>query len=140
MYENYTRQSLPSKEYRELLGTALCVFNSNNEFIIENIIRTDISFDWYELNNKTSGRLDDDISNTITLQCGDDTIAKLFSEIVEMRNRIVHSFQITATNEEQILATKRPDNIQFNISEEYLMNFIKKNEELSVLLHQYRGY
>ena len=35
MYENYTRQSLPSKEYRELLGSAICVFNSNNSFIIE---------------------------------------------------------------------------------------------------------
>ena len=140
MYENYTRQSLPSKEYRELLGTALCVFNSNNEFIIENIIRTDTSFDWYKLNNKISGRLDSDISNTITKQCGDDTIGKLFSEIVEIRNRIVHCFQITSTNEEQILATKTPENNQFIISKEYLVNFIKKNEELSVLLHQYRGH
>ena len=33
MYENYTRQSLPTKEYRELLGSAICVFNSNNSFI-----------------------------------------------------------------------------------------------------------
>lgn len=33
MYEPYTRQSLPSKEYRELLGSALCVFSSNNGFI-----------------------------------------------------------------------------------------------------------
>lgn len=41
MYEDYTRQSLPSKEYRELLGSALCVFNSNNAFIIENILRED---------------------------------------------------------------------------------------------------
>lgn len=38
MYEAYTRQSLPSKKYRELLGSALCVFNSNNSFMIENII------------------------------------------------------------------------------------------------------
>ena len=41
MYERYTRQSLPSKNYRELIGTALCVFNSNNGFIIENILRVD---------------------------------------------------------------------------------------------------
>ena len=27
MYEPYTRQSLPDKEYRELLGSAICVFN-----------------------------------------------------------------------------------------------------------------
>ncbi len=35
MYESYSKQALPSKEYRELLGTALCVFNSNNNFVIE---------------------------------------------------------------------------------------------------------
>ena len=49
MYENYSRQSLPTKEYRELLGSALCVFSSNNGFIIENIINTDDSFNWYDL-------------------------------------------------------------------------------------------
>ena len=48
MYENYSRQSLPTKEYRELLGSALCVFSSNNGFIIENIINTDDSFNWYD--------------------------------------------------------------------------------------------
>ena len=37
MYENYTRQALPPKEYRELLGSAIFVFNSNNAFILENI-------------------------------------------------------------------------------------------------------
>ena len=41
MYENYTRQALPSKKYRELLGSALCVFNANNAFVIENILRSD---------------------------------------------------------------------------------------------------
>lgn len=41
MYENYTRQSLPAKEYLELLGSAICVFNSNNSFIIENVLRED---------------------------------------------------------------------------------------------------
>lgn len=41
MHELYTKQSLPDKEYRALLGSALCVFNSNNAFIIENILRID---------------------------------------------------------------------------------------------------
>ena len=41
MYENYTRQALPSKKYRELLGSALCVFNANNAFVIENIFVSD---------------------------------------------------------------------------------------------------
>lgn len=143
MYENYTRQSLPSKEYRELLGTALCVFNSNNEFIIENIISTDTSRNWHDLIDKESGRLKQDILDTITQSSGNSDIENLFSDIVEDRNRIVHSFQITSDKGEQILATKtraKDGNIQFKISKEYLMNFIKKNEELSDLLHQYRGH
>ena len=41
MYESYSQQALPSKEYRELLGSSLCVFNSNNSFLIENILKYD---------------------------------------------------------------------------------------------------
>lgn len=85
MYENYTKQSLPTKEYRELLGTALCVFSSNNSFIIENIIRTSDTFDWYELIDKESGKLNPDISKTISEKCGNREIENLFSEIVNMR-------------------------------------------------------
>lgn len=48
----YSRQSLPSKQYRLLLGTALSVFSSNNGFIIENILNTDSSYSWYELIDK----------------------------------------------------------------------------------------
>lgn len=143
MYENYTKQSLPTKEYRELLGTALCVFSSNNSFIIENIIRTSDTFDWYELIDKESGKLNPDISKTISEKCGNREIENLFSEIVNMRNRIIHGFRITSEDGEQILATKtrRADgNIQFEITQEYLMDFIKKNDKLSDLLHCYRGY
>lgn len=43
MYESYTKQSLPTKQYRELLGSAVFVFNSNNAFIIENILNYDNS-------------------------------------------------------------------------------------------------
>lgn len=88
MCENYTRQSLPTKEYRELLGSALCVFSLNNGFIIENIIKTDDSFNWYELIDKESGKLEKTISETISNKCGDTEIKDLFLEIVNMRNRI----------------------------------------------------
>ena len=141
MYENYTRQSLPSKEYRELLGTALCVFNSNNAFIIGNIIRTDASFDWYDLIDKESGFLIGDARNTITHNSRNSDIANLFSDLIKMRNRIIHSFQITSNDGEQILATKtrkNDGNVQFYISKDYLMRFINKNEEFSDLLNQYR--
>ena len=131
VYESYTRQSLPAKEYRELLGTALCVFNSNNGFIIENIIRTNTSFDWYELIDKESGLLRTIISETISKECDTTEIEDLFLKIVSMRNRIIHSFRITSNSGEQVLATKsrkKEGNIQFEITEEYLMDFIKKND------------
>jgi len=83
------------------------------------------------------------ISETISKECDTTEIEELFLKIVSMRNRIIHSFRITSNNGEQVLATKsrkKEGNIQFEITEEYLMDFIKKNEMLSDLLHQYRGY
>jgi hypothetical protein len=140
MYEQYTRQSLPSRKYRELLGSAICVFNSNHSFIIENILRhdKDHEYSWHELIDGTSGELSKPIKETIT-KYSDTKISNHFSEIVQKRNRIIHSFQITH-NGEQILATKQKDNTQFIITEEYLYEFIKENEKLSCSLHKLRGY
>ena len=141
MYESYTRQSLPSKQYRELLGSALCVFNSNNSFIIENILREDGDnvYSWYKLIDMTSGKLKEPISKTITVKAGAE-IANLFFKLTEQRNRIIHSFQITDSDNEQRLATKDKQHIQYVITEDYLINFIKLNEELCSKLHQFRGY
>lgn len=143
MYETYSRQALPSKEYRELLGSAICVFNSNNAFVIENILRSDDEhvYDWYTLMDKESGKLKAVIRQTISQKSNND-IAELFDELIGMRNRIIHSFQIT-NNGEQILATKskvKDGNKQFIITKEYLIEFIKKNEKLSSELHNFRGY
>ncbi|MDJ1631111.1 hypothetical protein QNN00_15185 [Bacillus velezensis] len=68
MYEEYSKQSLPSRKYRELLGSAICVFNSNNAFIIENILKNDEEnrFNWQELIDYTSGQLSQPIKETIT--------------------------------------------------------------------------
>ena len=60
-----------------------------------------------------------------------------------MRNRIIHSYRVTNASGEQILATKervKDGNRQFEITEEYLLNFIAFNQELSDLLHNLRGY
>ena len=143
MYESYSRQALPERGYRELLGSALCVFNSNNAFIIENILRNDDNgeYNWYSLIDLESGKLKPSIKKTITSKCGDG-IEILFSQLVEMRNRIVHSFQITY-GEKQILATKersKDGGRQFVITEEMLYDFIKKNEKLSLMLHNFRGF
>lgn len=63
-----------------------------------------------------------------------------FEELVEKRNRIVHSFQITDIDGEQRLASKDRNHVQFVITEDYLYQFIKENEELSEMLHKLRGY
>jgi hypothetical protein len=139
MYEEYSRQALPSKQYRELLGSAICVFNSDNQFIIENILRIDNSnYNWYDLIDKTSGKLPNPIKETITKK-SDAKIADLFFLITEKRNRIIHSFQITENNK-QVLRTKAKKNEQFTITESYLLEFIKDNENLSLMLQTFRGH
>ncbi|WP_322395162.1 selenium binding protein, partial [Clostridium perfringens] len=131
-YESYTSQSLPSKYYRELLGSAICVFNSNNAFIIENILRNDkgSSYNWSDLIDKTSGELLSPIKETITKN-SNTKISRKFEELICKRNRIIHSFQITDKDGEQKLATKDKHNKQYVITEKDLEEFIKLSEELS---------
>lgn len=141
---NLTRQALPEDDYLMLLGISICVFNSNNSFVIENILRNDNSneYDWYKLLDLTSGNLNIAIENTITKNSNKE-IAKLFSEIVEKRNRIIHSFQYTDTqsNNEQKLATKhKKTHDQEKIERDYLINFISLNEDLSSKLHNFRSF
>lgn len=141
MYEEYSRKALPSKKYRELLGAALCVFNSNNSFIIENILRVDSkNYNWFELIDKTSGNLYPAINETITKVTQNDKIYIIFNELVTFRNRIIHSFQITDKDGNQFLATKEKNGNQYLITENLLLEFIKKNELLSSELHNFRGY
>lgn len=141
---NITRQALPGNDYLILLGISLCVFNSNNSFIIENILIKDEQkdYNWHDLFDLTSGQLSKAIERTITKN-SNENIAILFSEIVEKRNRIIHSFQYTdpEQNNEQKLATKhRRTHVQEKIERDYLNEFIIMNENLSSLLHEFRGY
>ena len=136
MYDTtLTRQSLPSERYRVLLGTAISVFSSNNGFIIENVLRIDDSTSWYALIDKTSGAVKNYVEGKLP-----DPIVQLFGDLVDMRNRIIHGFRITNTNGEQTIATKEKSGRQFEITEDYLLDFIRKNEELSSMLHESRGY
>lgn len=139
MYEDYTKQALPSKNYRELLGSAICTFNSNNAFIIENILKADHNskYNWHELIDKTSGNLNPAIEETIT-KTSDSKIADLFKIICDKRNRIMHSFQITDTDGNQILATKEKNNKQYVITETFLKKFIRENDKLSSMLDNFR--
>lgn len=105
MYEKYTRQALPPREYREKLGTALCVFNSNFTFVVGNILNSSLndSTNWYDLINFTVGRLQKRMRSSALSERND--IIELFDSIARKRNRIVHSFQNTNEKGEQFLAT-----------------------------------
>lgn len=129
MYESYTRQALPNKNYRELLGSAICVFNANNAFIVENILRNDCEqcYTWHNLIDLTSGQLKKSIQATITENAGLE-IPTLFEDLVNRRNRIIHNFQFTDLDGEQRLATKEKSGNQFTITEEYLLDFINDNQ------------
>lgn len=62
-------------------------------------------------------------------------------KIINKRNRIILRFRINSKNGEQILETKtreKDGSIQFEITKEYLLEFISKNEKLSDLLYDYR--
>ena len=72
-----------------------------------------------------------------------DEILDVFCDLVDKRNRIIHSFQITNYMDEQVLATKtkiNEGNKQFEITEEYMLDFIRLNNRLSDLLHHLRGF
>lgn len=141
MHDDCTRQALPTEEYRELLGIALYVFNSNNAFIVENVLSSPggEAYSWCDLIDKNSGKLKEPVETTIAKSSG-DRIAALFSGVIAKRNRIVHSFPITDDDGEQRLATKDKDHNQFVITEGYLLDFIRDNQLLSDALHECRGY
>ncbi|MEY8469463.1 selenium binding protein [Faecalibaculum rodentium] len=146
MYENYTKQSLPTEEYRLLAGTCLCVFALNSGFIIENILESpEVEKDWYELTDMTSGSLIPELKKRLKAENKElsDEILDVLSDLVERRNRIIHSFRITNCMDEQVLATKTKiskGNKQFEITEEYMFEFIHLNDHLSDLLHRLRGF
>ncbi|UNT96055.1 MULTISPECIES: selenium binding protein [Allobaculum] len=138
----YTHQSLPDEEYCLLLGISISVFNSNNGFMIENILRLDPTKDWHSLIDKESGKIKQEMSCFLNSEV-EEEITNLFSDIVEKRNRIIHSFRITNQYGEQSLATKsknRDGGVQFEITKKYLQDFIKENDVLSSKLHELRGF
>ncbi|KGB51138.1 hypothetical protein LH61_06595 [Leuconostoc mesenteroides P45] len=148
MYENYTRQSLPSKEYRELPGSAISVFNSNNALLIEVFLNkktTDANFSWHELMDLTSGGLNKKVKANVRNDSKLSEIADDFEKLIEKRNRIIHSFQITDGtqtngNENQILATKDKQNNQYHITKKYLQQFITENEAIAIKLDELRKH
>jgi len=139
MYEAYTRQALPSKQYRELLGSAICVFNANNAFVIENIlcIDTESRYNWYDLIDMTSGKLKGPMAKTITKKAGSD-IAELFTNLVKKGIGLFTAFKLRIRMGINDLLQKN-NNIQYVTAEEYLLGFIRDNQVLCSALHKLSG-
>lgn len=91
--ETLTRQSLTNFDYLALIGIANWVFNSNVEFLIENIDkehhgRSNIS--WFVLIEETADQLVQKHEKLIRLIIG-DTGFELFRTLIAKRNAIVHA-------------------------------------------------
>lgn len=148
MRSQYTSQPVSDPEYMTLLGTALYVFNSNNAFIIENMLNVSNYRDWWHLIDQESGIIDAMLRGKHYSTFKEhEEILRLFHDLVLRRNRIIHSFPITSYKESddpdgQILYTKEKieaGNNQFTITKNFLLNFIKDNNRLSQLLNDLRN-
>lgn len=139
MNESYCRQSLPKRKSRELVGTAICVINQNNSLIIEIYMKANNikQNEWYHFMKCTSGELKKEVKWFFEKDEEGKEIIQEFEKLVDMRNRIVHCFQYTG-NEEQKLRTVTRDKKQYDIDDDYLLNFIKLNNELNEKLSNYR--
>mgnify|MGYP000053593778 FL=1 len=143
MYEKYTRMSLPDREYRLLLASAIYTFNTNNAQMVKFLIKYGNldEKEWYRLMDCESGKLKREICKLISPErCKNiNEISDFFGILVEKRNRIIHSFPTTNNYGEQMLRTKEKSNSgdnQYDITKEELMDFIKQNEKMSDIFQE----
>lgn len=143
MYEKYTRMSLPDREYRLLLASAIYTFNTNNAQMVKFLTKYGNldEKEWYRLMDCESGKLKREICKLISSErCKNiNEISDFFGILVEKRNRIIHSFSTTNNYGEQMLRTKEKSNSgdnQYDITKEELMDFIKQNEKMSDIFQE----
>lgn len=137
-----TRQSLTDDEYLSLLGICQWVFNSNIHFLIEMIDEEhhgNSTESWYELADLMAGQLKDHKNLVVGILSHD--VYNLFSELVTMRNAIIHSFPTGENPDGYYVAfyKDKKTNEQVAIDKKYLKEFIKKNEALSLQIYSARG-
>lgn len=153
MYEKYSRQPVPSRKYREILGAALYIFNSNYDFLVEDILhikeklQLNDKIDWWNLMNLEAGKLKQKLQQDPAFTPYKKVLKhhpelmQEFNYLKNTRNRIVHGFTATSNHNSQVPAlyslnpkTKE----QEEITEEYLLNFIKMNESFNLKLYTFR--
>lgn len=154
MYESYSRQALPDRKYREILGAALYVFNSNYDFLIENILhikdklQLQDDIDWWDLMNLEAGKLKRKLQQDSFFEPYKEifdhhpSLMHQFNHLKNRRNRIVHSFAATSNHDtqKQVLYSLDPKTKeQEEITEAYLLEFIKENEAFTLRLDEFRN-
>lgn len=133
---DYSNKPLPDASYLRLLGKALYIFNNSNSYIIEKILHCEPDkYSWAELIDRNSGNLSYPIKHTIA-RGANEKIATKFEELVDVRNRIAHSFQIRdkETGKPILAARNHKTGRQSILTVEYLERFIRKNEEFVKML------
>jgi hypothetical protein len=143
MYKpDLTRQSLTDDEYLNLLGISQWAFNDNCGFIIEMLDKehhNNSETSWFEFQDLTAGQLKD--YKSLIENVLNKDIYKLFSKLVEQRNKIIHS-QPTGKKIDgcpiAIYRNKKGNYVE--ITKEYLKQFIKDNDALSSLIYEKRGF
>lgn len=95
---------------------------------------------WIDLIELTAGWLLNYKDKIITI-LGEE-IYNLFSELVDKRNSIIHSIPTGEKVDNYVIPVYRNDSKHkyVRINKKYLIDFIKKNEKLSSLIHSFRGY
>jgi len=90
------------------------------------------------LNKLTAGRLKD--HKKLITKLLNDEIYQLFSELVDKRNSIIHSIPTGKMVDDYAVSIYWDKNGTVDIDKEYLLDFIKGNERLCLLVHEVRGY
>ena len=140
--EKLTRQPLSDSDYLLLFGVANWVFNFNFGFIVEMIDQEHYGASeesWFDLIKLTGGQLKREKAELILNILGQD-ILNLFTLLVVQRNTIIHSRPSGKIENGFPVALYRKDKLgeDISITPKYLLDFIKNNERLALMIDDIR--
>ena len=141
---NLTRQSLTDSDLLILLGISQWVFNSNCHFVIEMIDKehhgnSDVS--WFEFLSLTAGQINNNYADIINTVLGVE-ISELFHDLINRRNKIMHSFPTGEKPDGYPIPMYRKsiNDPYISIDKKYLEQFIADNSELSSKINEKRSH
>lgn len=145
-----TRLALPEDDtYLYRLGVALYGFNSINSFMIEIICHIDDKQNQTKLFELESGKVLDKFRKTLSyvkknklfpaMYSDMSKTANLFENLNTERSDFIHSYPITNKKNEQILHRRKDSKKKyFEVSNDFLDNFISRLHDVSSLLNKIR--